>query len=327
VLLRPSGRARTRYRHNGPSLTLTLSRIFTRQFRLYVNLFASWRQKKNVIKPPEIREFSPEHVTAIIPTLGDDLEALRETVTSILRNRPYRVLIVTVEGKVDVVSELANHINQDFSLLKSNGIKVYSSQLRNKRYQMCRGLRKIKTPFVLFADDDVTLTDQTLDYMLAPFEGNARMGGVGTAQRVKRGDDWNLWRFFGAQYIERRNFDCSAGVYMDGGLPCLSGRCVLYRSSIIKSDAFMHAFTHETWANPLSWVKKVTYLIHADDDNFLTRSLVNGGWDITIQMHEDCTVETTLEDGWKYGMQCLRWSRSNWRSNYTSLMKDRTIWR
>jgi len=50
-------------------------------------------------------------------------------------------------------------------------------------------------------------------------------------------------------------------------------------------------------------------------------------WDIRIQKHRDCEVQTTLEDNSKYLLQCLRWARSNWRSNLKSLVIERTVWR
>jgi len=54
---------------------------------------------------------------------------------------------------------------------------------------------------------------------------------------------------------------------------------------------------------------------------------MNNGWDIHIQKHPDCEVQTTLENNLKYLLQCLRWARSNWRSNLKSLVIERTVWR
>jgi len=67
--------------------------------------------------------------------------------------------------------------------------------------------------------------------------------------------------------------------------------------------------------------------LNADDDNFLTRWMMNNDWDIQIQKHPECEVQTTLEGNSKFLLQCLRWARSNWRSNIKSLVLEQTVWR
>jgi hypothetical protein len=93
---------------------------------------------------------------------------------------------------------------------------------------------------------------------------------------------------------------------------------VAYRTEILQDPEFSYAFTNETWRS---------FQLNADDDNFLTRWLMNNGWDIRIQKHEQCEVQTTLENNSKFLLQCLRWARSNWRSNLKSLVVERTVWR
>lgn len=78
-----------------------------------------------------------------------------------------------------------------------------------------------------------------------PFQ-DARMGGVGTCQRVKRvrSGAWTtrVWNWLGAAYIERRNFEISATHNVDGGTSCMSGCTGTYRSEILKSHEFQHGF-------------------------------------------------------------------------------------
>jgi len=45
-----------------------------------------------------------------------------------------------------------------------------------------------------------------------------------------------------------------------------------------------------------------------------------------MQYHKEAEVQTTLENGPKYLKQCLRWVRSNWRSNLTSMFVERHYW-
>jgi len=204
-----------------------------------------------------------------------------------------------------------------------NRLRCMAVKQANKRRQMARAIPEAKTTIVVFADDDVTWPRHTLRWILAPFE-EARYGGVVTCQRLRRAEDPTLsqrvWGFLGALYLERRNFDCAATTHMDGGVPCMSGRTVAYRKTILQDKKFMGGFTDEKW-----WFGQ--YQLNADDDNFITRWMVSHGWDTYMQYHPECEVLTTLEDNPKFLMQCLRWARSNWRSNLTSLVHERHIWR
>jgi cellulose synthase/poly-beta-1,6-N-acetylglucosamine synthase-like glycosyltransferase len=226
-----------------------------------------------------------------------------------LLNDPFKVILVTVDVNRSKAEALANYF--------SKRIEVHSIPRANKRLQMCQALPYVQTEITIFADDDVLWPSTLLPWMLAPFEKDS-VGGVGTSQRLRREPNPTFWNFLGAAYLLRRNWDIVSCNFIDGGLPCLSGRTVAYRTSIVRTNEFEHAFTHETWRS---------YQLNADDDNFLTRWLMNNGWDIRIQKHRECEVETTLEDNSKFLLQCHRWSRSNWRSNIKSLATERTVWR
>jgi cellulose synthase/poly-beta-1,6-N-acetylglucosamine synthase-like glycosyltransferase len=187
---------------------------------------------------------------------------------------------------------------------------VISVSQANKRRQLSRAIPEVQTKITLLLDDDVWLPEKFAKWILAPFEDSC-VGGVGTNQQLRRRDRSNIWEFLGAMYLVRRNFDCTACNWIDGGLPCLSGRAVAYRSEILQDPNFTYAFTHETWSSD--------YPLNADDDNFITRWLFCHNWKIQLQNHPECEVQTTLENNFKYLRQCLRWVRSNWRSNLTSL--------
>ncbi|KAF3929015.1 hypothetical protein ABW20_dc0100617 [Dactylellina cionopaga] len=182
---------------------------------------------------------------------------------------------------------------------------------------MVKAIPEVKTKILIFADDDVMWPVTFLPWILAPFE-NRKIGGVGTSQRLKRTENRTFWTILGAFYLERRNFEFSATTHMDGGVSCLSGRTVAYRTKILQDKAFMDGFTNELWRGK--------FALNTDDDNFLTRWIVSHGWDSYEQCHNDCELRTTLSDDSKFLKQCLRWARSNWRSNYTSMFKEKHIW-
>ena len=189
---------------------------------------------------------------------------------------------------------------------------------------MARAIPEVGSQITVFADDDVSWPRETLKWLLAPLE-HERYGGVVTCQRLRRVEYplftmKRVWNFLGALYLERRNFDCAATTFLDGGIPCMSGRTVAYRTRILQNAAFMYEFMNEVWC----WGR---YRLNPDDDNFITRWMVSHGWETYMQYHPSCEVQTTLESNPKYLTQCVRWSRSNWRSNLTSLFMERYIWK
>ena len=254
-------------------------------------------------------------MTVVIPSLGGD--GLEDTIYSILATEPHEIILVTIDANLERAKMMVKKIG-------TNKMRVFSVAQPNKRRQMVRAIPEISTKITVFADDDVTWPATLLPWMLAPLEDES-YGGVGTNQRLRRANSPTLlqfvWGFLGATYLQRRNFDCAACNCIDGGLPCLSGRTVAYRTKIISEDAFIAGFTNEVWG----WERN--YQLNADDDNFITRWLVSHGHRIAFQYRKEAEVLTELESNVKFLKQCLRWSRSNWRSNITSMCVEGHVWR
>jgi len=272
-----------------------------------VHCISHWCYKSVPI--PEKPTFTPEDVTVIIPTIHNVPEELRPSLESILRCQPHKLLLVTTADKHAGLSKLAK-------TFPVSNIQVLSTPIANKRLQVCEALPQVTTRITVMADDDVTWPSTLMPWILAPFE-DERIGGVGTCQRVRRerSGSWtaSVWNWLGAAYIERRNFEISATHNIDGGTSCMSGRTGAYRSEILSSHLFLEGFKTEKWGK---------YTLNADDDNFVTRWLVKNNWKTWIQYNKECEIETTLENGVKFLYQCSRWARSNWRSNWTSLVRE-----
>ena len=282
-----------------------------------VNLFLFWTFKP--IPIPEDPTLTTQDVTVILPTLDGEGPELARTVESILKNEPKELILVTIEDNLYKAEGLVAKMPAGHHAR----LRCMSVKQANKRRQMARAIPEVTTPIIVFADDDVDWPSRTLQWLLAPFE-RPQYGGVVTCQRLRRAENptcsERFWNFLGALYLERRNFDCAAMTNMDGGMPCLSGRTVAYRATILKDPAFVSGFTDERWCFN-------QYQLNADDDNFISRWLVSHGWENYMQYHPECEVQTTLEDNPKFLKQCLRWARSNWRSNLTSLFSERYIWK
>lgn len=284
-----------------------------RYVRLVVNLYAFIRLRPKPI--PEIPRLTSADVTVVIPSIEGDGDVIFETIRSILVTEPHEVILVTVKANLARAQKMVESMG-------TSKIRVRSVNHPNKRRQMVHAIPEIATDITIFADDDVLWPPKLLPWMLAPLEDES-YGGVGTNQRLRRAEapklQQRIYGYLNALYLERRNFDCASCMYMDGGLPCLSGRTVAYRSRILKDTKFIHEFTNEEWLG--------CYQLNADDDNFITRWLISHDKKIGFQYHKEAEVLTTLEDNPNFVKQCLRWSRSNWRSNITSMFCDRHIWR
>ncbi|KAI9818275.1 MAG: hypothetical protein M1826_001419 [Phylliscum demangeonii] len=282
---------------------------FYRYLRFLVHCAAHWTSAP--IPLPDAPSLTAHDVTVIIPTLDGGGDGLRETIRSCLATAPFEILLVTVEARYAALSALAGSLH-------TTRLRLFSVPRANKRRQMCRAIPEVRTAITVFADDDVTWPATMLRWMLAAFE-RADVGGVGTCQRLRRPARPNVWSLLGALYLERRNFEISGSTRVDGGISCLSGRTVAYRTHILQDPAFTHAFTHEYWRRQ--------YRLNADDDNFLTRWMLSHGWKTHVQSCKEAELLTTLEDNARFLKQCLRWSRSNWRSNLTSMFTERLVWR
>ncbi|KAL1835495.1 hypothetical protein VTJ49DRAFT_6593 [Mycothermus thermophilus] len=290
-----------------------------RYLRLLVHCVSHWTYKSKVPNWEKPR-YTADDITVIIPTIHNRPEELRPSLESILACKPAKLILVTTYNKHEALSRVAAtlRISDEESPVE---IEVLHVDKANKRLQVCKALEGdyVRTAITVMADDDVEWPPTLIPWLLAPFEDD-RIGGVGTCQRVKRVTEGDMmtriWNWLGAAYIERRNFEISATHNIDGGTSCMSGRTGAYRSEILKSYDFLANFKNEKWGR---------YILNADDDNFVTRWLVAHQWKTWIQYEPECEIETTLENSFKFLYQCSRWARSNWRSNWTSLVVERHV--
>lgn len=281
---------------------LTHHRLY-RYIRLAVNLLSSWTCPP--IPLPKVPTFYPSDVTVVVPTLTGEGDEFFDCLESYIGCKPYAIIVVTPDRNVGPLQQFCNSLSR-------SDIQVLGIEKANKRLQMIQGLQQVRTALTVFADDDVIWPRTYLKYLLAAF-GDPRVGAAGTCQRLRRAARPNCWNILGAFYLERRNFEISA-------TSCLSGRTSAHLTAILQNTQFIEGFAKERWLGRIP-------LSAADDDNFLTRWMVSHGWKVKIQYCQEAELTTTLNDNPAYLYQCVRWARSNWRSNITSMFVERHIWR
>jgi hypothetical protein len=172
-------------------------------------------------------------------------------------------------------------------------------------------------------------------------------------QHYKKAYWAGLWNTIGALYLMRHGYETEASNTADGGVFAVSGRTMLILTAIVKSGKFEEKFLNEyvlklvftslTWltcwyvpfAGQILGYFKENGLseqgfgpLLADDDNFITRWVINHGYNIKVQSSPQATITTVLGsvDTFKYIDQCKRWSRTTFRQNPIALFWDRTIW-
>lgn len=310
----------------GPEL-LFCGLFLVRYVRLVVHIVAY-----NLYKPTPISRnprYKRSDATVIIPTVEPENPDFDECIRSVLKNRPFKILIVTVGEKgFRDADRICKQVFGDFiacNLAAATTIDVIRASEANKRVQLATAIRKVKTPITVWVDDHVFWpSEHFLPSAMGPFEDD-KVGICGTNKRVRRVDQGsffkNFWNFIGCLYLERHNFEITATNRIDGGAFVVSGRTSLHRTSVIQDPKFLQAFQNE-----YCFFGRVGP-INPDDDNMVTRWNVTNGYKVAFQNCEDATIETTLGGYPKFLIQCFRWVRTTWRSNPCSLFTDRTVWR
>jgi len=73
-----------------------------------------------------------------------------------------------------------------------------------------------------------------------------------------------VWETLAAFRLSIRNVEIAASSYLDGGVPCLSGRTAAYRSIILKDPEFVSQFTNDYWRGKYHLNCQFTLLLTPD---------------------------------------------------------------
>lgn len=272
-----------------------------------------------------------EDVHVIIPTIDPGNAEFDKCIKSILVHRP-RWLTVVVGGK-----ELHNEAKQVLAALDplryGTEAEVVTVDIQNKRVQISTVLdqiaknKKVTKDMVIVCVDDHAWWEgeNFLEHLLAPFE-DPKIGLVGTRKEVARDRGLTLLDSFinlvGCLYLERHNFEITGQNALDGGVLVVSARTCAIRASIICNEDFVTKYTNEKF-----FFDKYGPL-NSDDDNFVTRYILQHGLKIKFQNDADnatCT-DIGVNGFWKIHGQLTRWARSQWRSNPASLFTEGLCW-
>jgi cellulose synthase/poly-beta-1,6-N-acetylglucosamine synthase-like glycosyltransferase len=338
------------------ALVWFMSLLALRYWRTMVNIWF-WFQYELATATSSFR-VTPGHCTVVVPTVDPaGNKVYDEMVAAILVNQPARLIFSTNAASVaqqvkDALPAILANVEAGCTTFQQqNGlgpmtvlteILVLNANISNKRQQTVHAFSEVETDILVMVDDTAIWNPRFLEATLPAFQSD-NVGFVGTRKWVKRvryiqdptfNFFTNLWKQYvadfwvciGGLYLVRHNFEIRATSAADGGVFCVSGRSSLIRTSIVKNDLFTEAFLNE-------YVLRIGEHfpgwgpVSADDDNFITRWVINHGWDVKIQSSKEATMTTVLGTyPLKFPNQAKRWSRTTFRQNPIALFVDRTAW-
>jgi hypothetical protein len=350
------GMALSAQKADDTALVWFVALLIFRYWRTVVNIIFWFRYRIAVLTHD--LKLTSDDCTVIVPTVGPQgNRSYTEMVTAILVNRPTRLIFSTnTNGAADDVRAVLPGILADIA----KGLTAYQLQhdlgpmevaaetlvlsvnVSNKRQQVVHAFKNVESEILVMVDDTAIWHPRFLASTLPAFASD-KVGFVGTRKWVKRlprARDpsatftlglWmqyvtGFWNTVGALYLVRHNFEIRATNAADGGVFCVSGRSSLIRTNIVKNTLFTEAFLNEyvlRFSDRFPGWGPVT----ADDDNFMTRWVINHGWDVKVQSSKEAPMTTTLGTyPLKFPDQCKRWSRSTFRQNPIAILIDRTVW-
>jgi hypothetical protein len=327
-----------------------------RYWRTLTNIWFWFRYELTVAKTDT--KISSDDCTVVVPTVDPaGNKVYDEMVAAILVNRAACLIFSTntasaaQQVEITLPAILANVEAGVTTYQQQHGlgpmkvttkILVLNADISNKRQQVVHAFSNVKTKILVMVDDSAIWNPRFLQATLPAFQSE-KVGFVGTHKWVKRlprthdktvnffANLWKqyvagFWNTIGGLYLVRHNFEIRATNAADGGVFCVSGRSSLIRTNIIKNSSFTDAFLNEyifRFGNHFpGWGPVIV-----DDDNFITRWVIDHGWDVKIQLSKDATITTTLGTSpLKFSEQCKRWSRTTFRQNPIALFIDRTVW-
>lgn len=327
------------------ALVLFVALMTFQYWRTLVNIYY-WIQYELAVPSADLK-ITPDSCTVVVTTVGPDCNAVySDMVTRILVNRPARLIFSTntasaTEQINKTLPAIMADVETGFSTYQqqyhldpiqvTTEIVVLNANVSNKRQQVVHAFSNVKTSILVMVDDTAIWHPQFLHATLPSFQAE-KVGFVGTRKWNKRHPRprdsklsllpglWKqyvagFWNTIGGLYLIRYNFETRATNAADGGVFCVSGRSSLIRSNIVQDKAFKKPFLNEY---VFGWGP-----VTANNDNFITRWVINHDYDVKIQSSKEATMTTTLGT---YPLKFTDQCRTTFRQNQFQLFADRTVW-
>lgn len=260
-------------------------------------------------KPSQIQEsprYTSNDVAIIIPTVAPNTEAFLHCCETVLANQPRILIIATVGIKLEQEILRLIDAHKFKSRFPRTDYIVIKTDQANKRKQVALAGSIIDptiAPITVCVDDHVYWGSSFLKSLLAAFE-DPKVGLVATNKKVVRDTTGGLWKsytnFLACIYLTRHNFQIRSEPHIDGGVFVVSGRTSAMRTEILRDARFRAGYQDERFFFGLLGP------LNPDDDNYITRWVLQDGWRVRVQHTPDCRVVTPLGDPHRFYGQVLR---------------------
>lgn len=265
-------------------------------------------QKPTTTQIAEGTSFDTTDVTVVIPVLEPPPD-FEMTVRTVLANKPGKVLIFA-----DVKKGL-NKVKQICA--KYPIVQVIPETAPGKRPALMNGIKMTTTKLVALVDDDIAWSPKFLENIIAPFQHNKNIAGVGCKQIARMKHTCDVWNVMADMRLAVRFLELMATSVMDKGAACISGRTGVYLTKAIQTEKFYKYFMEEMFCGLRGL---------SGDDKCVTRYIMNLGYDTYHQLTNDCRLSTEFFTGMRGLKQLVRWSRNTWRSDITVVFAERNTW-
>lgn len=270
---------------------------YGRLFLDLIELYGYLKLKPHIQRSSSSRPEPSRDLTVISPTLGTEDE-YAQRLRAWLSHNPKELIIVAPTSSTSYLEDIVEKVNDP-------RVSLIRSPPSNKNVHMCDALRRVQTPLVLFIDDRVTWSSQTLNRLTDAF-ADSRIGGAITACEVPLHARSTAWDKFGALNLVRRNVLHSFLAHFNSGQVLnLGGRSMAYRTEILQQDRFYKAVDEDAWLG--------RYPLKSGDDNIMTTWTVRQGWQTIFLNQSDAHIKGLVNPNASYVKEVLRWSRDTAR--------------
>lgn len=224
--------------------------------------------------------------TIVMPVYNEDVEVFRKAIISLsLQGSKF---IVVGDSSLEPYKTITE---------KNGGQFIHILERGGKKNALVEGIKHVSTKYVMFVDSDTIIPANTLKSMLSYFTND--IAAVGSNTHIKN-DGSNI--SYASEFIERLTEMISKSMSKRGNVYVLDGRCVMYKTDVIKQFMISGEFL-----NRKIFGKKMVL----GDDMQLTSFLIKNKYKMVKDY--DITVETEPEKGVKKFLnQQIRWSRRGW---------------
>lgn len=229
---------------------------------------------------------SVDEVTVLMPVYNENIDTFKEAIEAIADEDVKFVVIgdSSYEPYKTIVEE-------------NGGAFIYIPEKGGKRNALSVGIDYVHSKYVLFLDSDTVIPKGAIKGMLSRF--NDEVGGVGANITVRNNGKGVS---YSSEFMERAREIVLRAMSTKGSVMVLDGKCVTYRTSLVKPLILSDEFKNHRIFGRKSII---------GDDQQMTGHIIKKGYK-AVKAYDVIAVTDSQEDYKKFVKQNIRWARSSY---------------